>query len=148
MKKLYLSKKLYLAYLISFVISLMLYIYEPLLMYSGNVSDFWFDAQIMIKPIFIAFLLLFLILSLIFTVIFIIDKKYLSKYKIYDISLIVYFVILICLYIQGNFLNIGYGDLNGSDIEWKNAIFKGILNTLIWIAIFAFFNSTKFEKPS
>ena len=44
-------KYLTFAFIISFVLSFMLYLYEPLLTYSSNINDFWFDFNLMIYNI-------------------------------------------------------------------------------------------------
>ena len=45
------------------------------------------------------------------------------------------FVLFICLYIQGNFLNTGYSQMNTAVVEWSSMVKKGIINTIIWIFI-------------
>ena len=45
------------AYLICVVFCFMLFVYEPLLMYSTNKNDFWFDFGIMIVPTLVIFVL-------------------------------------------------------------------------------------------
>ena len=57
-------KNLMPAYILSFVISFMLYVYEPILIYSSNVNDFWFDFKTMFGAILICSLVLFFGLSI------------------------------------------------------------------------------------
>lgn len=51
------SRQLKPAYMIWFAFCFMLFIYEPLLMYSTNKNDFWFDFWIMILPTLVIFVL-------------------------------------------------------------------------------------------
>ena len=51
-------KYLTFAFIISFVLSFMLYLYEPLLTYSSNINDFWFDFNLMISNIILYMILI------------------------------------------------------------------------------------------
>lgn len=53
------------AFVIWFAFCFMLFVYEPLLMYSTNKNDFWFDFGIMIFPTLLIFAL-FLIAGAVF----------------------------------------------------------------------------------
>ena len=44
-------KKLLPAYILCLAFSFMLFIYEPIMMYVNNMNDFWFNFNIMIKPV-------------------------------------------------------------------------------------------------
>ena len=44
-------KNLSIAYVLAFAVSFMLFIYEPILMYTNNINDFWFDLITMLKPV-------------------------------------------------------------------------------------------------
>ena len=41
------------------------------------------------------------------------------------------------LYIQGNFMSGGYGQLNGEDIDWSGMWLQGVINTIVWIICIA-----------
>ena len=53
-------KRLVPAYILAFAVSFMIYIYEPILTYSTNINDFWFDLKTMMGNVLIYFLILFL----------------------------------------------------------------------------------------
>ena len=91
-------KKLLPAYIVSFVFSFMLCFNEPITMYMLNFNDFWFDLPLIFTPILLAFIGVFLILAFLFTGIYYIGKK--KNNNIYNISLVVFFVIFICTYIR------------------------------------------------
>ena len=83
-------------------------------------------------------------LTLICVIIFLIFKG-----KAKNIAKYIIFSIFIGLYIQGNYLNFGYGVLDGYRVRWETMITKGIINTCIWIVIFAIpfiFKKLKKEK--
>lgn len=42
------------------------------------------------------------------------------------------FIMTLCLYIQGNYLNISYGVLDGKSIEWSAYTKYAVINTLCW----------------
>ena len=69
-------KNLMPAYILSFVISFMLYVYEPILIYSANVDDFWFDFKTMLGAIAICSLALFIGLSILYTIVYFINERF------------------------------------------------------------------------
>ncbi len=113
-------KKLVPAYVLSVVISFMLFIYEPIIMYATNVNDFWFDFWKMIIPILVIFLCSTILLSLIYSFIYFINKKFFKKLKIYEIILIISYIGFILLYVQGNFLIKNLPGLDGAAMDWSN----------------------------
>ena len=115
--------------LISFGFVFNLLIYAPLEFYFLNIYDFWFPIKFILPTIIIVSSICFIILF------FILQKT--SEKRRMIISKII-FGLFLCLYIQGNFLNLGYGQLNGTEIDWKNSIMKGMINSIIWIIIFVF----------
>ena len=40
-----------------------------------------------------------------------------------------------CLYLQGNFINPDYGELDGRAVEWGKYTVYAVLNTLFWVAV-------------
>ena len=124
-------KKLLPAYILSFVMAFMLYVYEPLTMYGTNVNDFWFDLYILLPQIIIAFLLLFFLLSGIFTLIYFANKKWSKKINFYNISIIFVFVLFICFYIQGNYLVSGLPPLDGTNIEWGSYKTQNLISIIM-----------------
>ena len=67
-------KELLPAYIITFVFSFMLFVFEPLLMYCTNQLDFWFDLALMAGPMLMGFALFFLGSAVLVTAIFLINK--------------------------------------------------------------------------
>lgn len=105
------------AIMIALVASFMLYIYEPIITYSTNINDFWFDFNLMLPNIFLFFIGFFFVLSIIFAMIYFISLK-LKKEKIYKIVLIISFILFTFFYIQGTYLVGNLPTLDGTTIEW------------------------------
>ena len=148
-------KKLMPAYILSFVISFMIYIYEPILTYSTNINDFWFDFKTMIGAIAIYFCVLFALLSIFYTIIYFINKCILKKIRLYRVVLIISYILFIFAYIQGNYLTANLPYLDGTTIDWSvytkdNIISLVIILVLIIVQIFAIkkFNYKKVLKAN
>lgn len=113
-------KKLIPAYILSFVICFMLFVFEPITMYSSNIDDLWFDFSMMIFPLIKLFLVTFIGLSLFYSTVYFIFSKKLKKPKIYQILLVISFILFIVSYIQGNYLAGNLPVLNGKKINWND----------------------------
>lgn len=114
--------------LLSLCFSFNLCVFAPLESYLANISEFWFSLVSFLPFIILVFLI---IAALIFLTVFLLPKKL----KLIAISLV--FSATVGLYIQGNFLTKGYPSLNGEAIPWGQMYGKGIINTIIWIVVFA-----------
>lgn len=110
----------------------MLFIYEPMIMYLSNVTDFWFDIYTLLKCSSIAFLVLFLVISIVYVIIYVLDKKVFKKFKnIYNIFLIIGFILFVVTYIQGNYLAGALPTLDGNIIDWSNYTMQSIISILL-----------------
>lgn len=101
-------------------------IFAPLEMFYTNKNEFWFEVNDVLPVIIVISIILFAFLFLL---------GILLKDKKRNIFIKILFGLMLGLYIQGNFLNLGYKVLDGSEIEWGTMIGKGILNTAIWLVI-------------
>jgi len=124
-------KELIPSYVISFVLSFMMFIFEPITMYSSNVNDFWFDMYIMINPTLVAFLILFLGLSFGFTIIYFISKRFTKNNIIYNIFVLLALIGFICMYIHGNYFAGGLPALDGETIQWESYKTQNIISIII-----------------
>ncbi len=113
-------------------------IFAPIEIYFTNKNEFWFnlkDIIFIIIPLAIIFFIVLFLLGIFF------------KNKKKNIFLKIVFILTVALYIQGNFLNFGYGVLDGSKINWTAMIGKGLINTAIWMSIILFLCAfKKFKK--
>ncbi len=119
-------------FIVCFLLCFMCFIYEPIIMYSTNINDFWFDFHTMLLPTIKIFLVIFLILVILSYLWFIICKKVIKKEKIYNISLLCIFVIFFATYVQGNFLIGNLPLIDGSDINWNDYKIDNLLTIIIW----------------
>ena len=90
-------KETYAGIFISLAICFMLLFYEPLLLFSNNLTDFWFDIYMFFPIILFQFIICFLFCSFIF----IVFKK--INNKLYIISVVISLILLLYFYIQGNY---------------------------------------------
>ena len=114
-------KELLPAYIVTFVFCYMLFVFEPLLMYSTNQLDFWFDLALMAGPMFIGFALFFFSGAVIMTAAYLINKAIVKEKDptVYRVITIVLFFVFFAAYIQGNFLAGALPALDGSVIDWS-----------------------------
>lgn len=118
---------------VSLFLSFTLCIYAPYELYLTNINEFWFSFfMFWWMPALVG-------AGVMFAVLFIgIILKNKAAY-IYESLL---FVLSICLYVQGNFLNLRVGVMNGAEIEWaqykRHFIIDGIIIGSIIIVSGAF----------
>ena len=130
--------------IISFVFAFNICVFAPLEFYYSNIFDLWFTLDYILPTIICTSLITFITLFLI---------SYFSKGKIQKVIVRIIFILMLGLYIQGNYLNIGYDVLDGSEIDWNSMIKKGVINTLIWVIIILIFSivlikEDRFKKVS
>lgn len=111
----------------------MLFLYEPIIMYSTNVNDFWFDYKILLLPSFILFLLFFAAST---AFLLVLKRAFKNKPSIYHLIYLLFFAVFLCSYIHGNFLAGFLPPLDGSTPNWESrkANMSSILVLVICIA--------------
>lgn len=114
-------------YIIYLTIAFMLAIFAPLELYVSNLSEFWFSLDMFWWVLIVAFVCIFTFLVCIDVI--------LSGIGISKYSRASFGAVAICLYIQGNFLNLRVGILNGGDISWRDNLTHIVVDTIVWIAI-------------
>lgn len=103
------------------------FVYAPLQLYIANKNEFWFDLSAITGPIFLCATVSFLIL-------FAVGK--LLKKKAYR-----YLYSALCLgagvaiFVQGDYINLNLGVLNGAQIIWTDYRARFIINAVVWVAI-------------
>ena len=127
-------KKITPVIILAFVASFMLFIYEPIITYSANINDFWFDFKLMLPNILLYFAVLFTGMLLLYTIIYLIFCKLFKKNILYKIILAISFVVFIYTYIQGNYLIGNLPVLDGTTIVW-NSFFKDNIISICVIVV-------------
>jgi len=120
-------------YLIIFVLCFMLFLYEPLLMYMSNVSDFWFSINTLFKMTSLLFIVIFIIMSVVLNAIYFLSKK--NDKKTFKIMTIIAFVVFFSCYVQGNYLVGNLPVLDGSKIIWSDYKVDWIISIVLWIIV-------------
>ena len=122
------------AYVIWFVFCFMLFVYEPLLMYSTNKNDFWFDFGIMILPTLVIFALFLLVGAvLIAAFYFIVVKLSKGKTGLYQCVVTALFVAFLATYIQGDYLSTSLPVLTGEIIDWDQYLKEDLITVALWV---------------
>lgn len=118
---------------VSLFLTFTLCIYAPFELYLTNINEFWFSfSMFWWMPVLVGtgvMLMVFLIGIML---------KNRGAY-VYESLL---FVLAVCIYVQGNFLNLRVGIMNGAEIEWtqykRHFIIDGIVLCFIVIVLEAF----------
>lgn len=139
-------KKLLPAYILSFVISFTIFVQEPIILYASNKNDLWFDFMTMLRPVAILFTLSLILLIALFSIL----KLFSKKDKVYNIVLVISFIVFFASYIQGNYLLGKLPGLDGTTIVWKGFLTQNIITIIVWLVIISAYIITikkfSFEK--
>ena len=110
--------------LISAFLTFTIFIFGPIEAYINNQDEFWFGLNSLLGLIVGGAIICYL--TVYFTLL-----RINKKYNRYVIAIIL--GLALSLYIQGNFMFVKYGVLDGSKIEWNSYGNWGIYNTALWI---------------
>ncbi|MCR5700009.1 MAG: hypothetical protein K6G49_01070 [Candidatus Saccharibacteria bacterium] len=137
------------AIVLSFAISFMFLIFEPISLYSGNINDFWFDLYDMLPQLVPAFFIFTVILLAFFALVYFCAIKLFKKINVYYIITSVVFCVFLITYIQGNFLANTLPGINGEVFKWRQYKVESAISVILWLIAFAglFFAIKKFKLP-
>ncbi|MBQ4552524.1 MAG: alkaline phosphatase family protein [Clostridia bacterium] len=119
------------------------FIFAPAEQYMLNQSEMWFSLWGIVPQALLTFAVAMVVLCLI---------GYLLPVKMRRAMSAVLISLALCFYLQGNFLNADYGELDGRAILWQNYKLYAVLDTLFWLLvpigllIFAFKKRKLFHK--
>lgn len=115
--------------LLSVAAGFMLFLYAPLEIYFNNKYEFWFD----FFDLFPICLLMFAVFTGVsFLLAFIVSK---INAKLYHAFLVVYLIVFLCTYIQGNFMTGNLPHLDGSSVDWAQYSGLRIGSVILWLAV-------------
>lgn len=124
------------AYVIWSTFCFMLFIYEPLLMYSTNKNDVWFDFGIMILPTLVIFALFLITGAMLITAFYFIVVRFLKgKTGLYQCAVTALFVVVLATYIQGVYLSASLPALTGEPIVWDKYLKEDLLTAVLWVIL-------------
>ena len=104
-------------------------VYAPYELYILNRDEFWFLFSVFWYIPVIVFITMFSAGYLIGVLLPTGLRRYYSAFL---------FAIGLCIYVQGNFLNIDVGIMNGAHIYWENYRLTMIIHLFVWVFIVAF----------
>lgn len=110
----------------SFFACFIFFIYAPLEMYLSNVNEFWFNIHTIWQVLMMSFVICFIGSSVV---------GIFLKGRLYKLYIALLLSFGICCYLQGGFINLNVGVMNGSNVQWGDFAMKIAINTAIWIAI-------------
>jgi hypothetical protein len=100
-----------------------LFVFGPINMYIGNSSELWFPLSAVLPAIIIFSLLLFLVL---------VALGYFLPVRLGRFFIALVFGLGIALYIEGTFMPMDYGILDGKAVEWGKFADRVIIDSIIW----------------
>ena len=127
-------KSMVVSLVLSFVLCFMLFVYEPIAMFSSNSNDFWFDFSSLVLSNLLLFLVCFFGISIVSLLVYFISIK-IKKQIIYNIYILIYFICFVYIYIQGNYLVGSLPTLDGAPIDWSKYGNQNIISILAGIFI-------------
>ncbi len=119
-------------------LSFMLCVFAPFEAFFANGSEFWFNLSHILPVCVVSFATVFLVLAAAGLV--------LVRLKFFPALYALFLVLLVVLYIQGNYIPRPYGVFNGAEIDWKAPEYRRLSNAGLalfviglaaWIAISA-----------
>lgn len=115
--------------LLSLVASFMVCFYAPLELFSTNLDEFMFDSSLLVPVIFKTFILVLVVSIALMMLLYIINEK------VYFCGLVVYFVVFLTSYIQGNFMAGKIPVLDGTPVDWSEFTAENIKTVIMWIVV-------------
>lgn len=120
------KKQLLPGIVVSVAVSFLVFLYAPVDLYCSNISEFWFDFEILIKASLGLFLICTAVLILVYICLWLIHPV------LYRIGLAGGFLGLLCTYIQGNFLIKNLPPLDGTSIRWEEYTVLRTEDFVLW----------------
>ena len=117
------------ALLMSFAFAFTFFVFGPYELYISNMKYITFSFRYLVMPMVICGLCVFIVLSFILLML---------RGKLFNYALSFIAALTIAGYVQGNFINIKHGTLDGSSVDWTAYTIPAVLNALIWLGILAF----------
>ena len=111
---------------ISLAISFILFIYAPVELYCSNLDEFWFDFGVLMRLALSMFAVSMILMTLGYVILLLIHPV------VYRLGLAAGLLLLVCTYVQGNFLITNLPPLDGTNINWNDYLFLRRESLLLW----------------
>lgn len=122
--------------IVFFVVTICMF--GPLELYVTNQGEIWFDFYDALKICGLMSGAAIIVLG---------GIGLLLRGKLRDLFSALLFIATLCLYIQGNYLNINYGLLDGKSIDWSAYSTYAVINTLCWVVAVVLLLLFRKKKP-
>ncbi len=130
--------RLLIAFLVSLAFAYTLTVFGPFELYLPNMSYYSFSFLDLVMPMILVGVGVTAILTLILM---------LLRGKLFNYGASAIFSTTVCAYIQGNFLNLNWGPLDGTPIPWESLSVTMIVNCIVWAVIFLIPYVVAYFKP-
>lgn len=130
--------RLAISLLVSLSFAYTLTVFGPFELYLPNMSYYSFSFLDMAPPMILVGVCVTAVLTLILMLLR-------GKFFTYIASAV--FSTTICAYVQGNFLNLNWGALDGTPIQWETMTVTMLVNFIIWAVIFIIPYIVSYFKP-
>ena len=111
---------------LSLAIGFLLFLYAPVDLYCSNISEFWFGFGTLFSVALIMFCVSAVIMTAVYAVLWLIHPV------LYRIGLAGGLLILLCTYVQGNFLVSNLPPLDGTTIDWEHYTVLRTEDIILW----------------
>ncbi len=125
-------KKIIFPIILSITTIYMLFIYEPIVMFASNTSDFWFDLYTILPSLILITIISSIILSIFYIGLYKICQK--KQKKVFEKISIIHFIIFFILYINGNYLAKSLKILDGTKFTIKFLSIDTLISVLVIIS--------------
>lgn len=109
--------------------SFLLCLFAPLDLFLNNRNEFWFDLNILLWPVIVLFAVTAAAGSICMMLLFRYQKK------IYQLVWMLEFILLICSYVQGNYLAGNLPPLDGTPFQWSDYASGRTQSVLLWVVV-------------
>lgn len=110
----------------AFALCFTYFIFAPAEQYMLNQSEMWFSLWGILPQALFSFVISMLALCVIGCFLPVKARRVMSAALI---------ALALCFYLQGNFINAGYGELDGRAIDWHSYKLYAVLDTLFWLLV-------------
>ena len=115
--------------LLSFAAGVMLCIFEPLQLYFTNIDEYWFDIYNLVPVCLLMFAGVFVASMVAFFL------SYFIHNKLWEIAYVIYGVLFVCTYIQGNYLAGNLPFLDGGAVDWTVYDGQRVYTIVLWVVV-------------